>query len=123
MRLHVHGRNLGNGACTVTDEPNLLDYIGRARHSDPDTSKEAAHHARAFASKQHKQIIDALFRSPRPLAAEEIANELGWADHVPANRRTSELERAGMIEVVEGNFHINTRSGRRARRYRLKAQS
>jgi hypothetical protein len=100
---------------------DLLEWAERARYSDPITSKEAAHEARAFAGKQQGQIIEALRKACRPLAPEEIANALGWASHVPANRRTSELEKLGQIEVAPGDFHINA-SGRRARRYRLKVQ-
>lgn len=102
----------------MTDLFSIPNY----RQRDPETSREAGENARAFSGRQHQQIINVLIKSCRPLAPEEIANALGWSSHVPANRRTSELERLGKIEVAPNDFHINA-SGRRARRYRLRVQT
>lgn len=96
---------------------DLVDYIANYRARDPVTSAEAGEHARKFIGAHHQAIMGALRAAGRPMAPEEIADALGWPSHVAANRRTTELERAGLIAVAD-QYHVN-RSGRRARRYRL----
>lgn len=101
-------------------QASLFDYANAARRSDPITSHEAAKHAEAFAGAHHQAILKAMREASRPLSAKEIADALGWPTHHAANRRTTELERGGLIEVAEGDFYINP-SGRKARRYKLRA--
>lgn len=99
---------------------DLFTYEPRNyRRSDPVTSKEAGERATKFRSGDHEEILRALRR--RPMAAEEIAAFVGWQDHVKANRRLSELERAGLI-VRTDEQHTN-RSGRQAFRYRITTPS
>lgn len=97
---------------------DLLGVIGpRSRISDPQTSHDAAKHAEKFLNSHHEAILAAMRASQRPMAAEEIADACGWATHVQANRRMSELCDRGLIEPTEER-HVN-RSGRKAVRYRL----
>ena len=98
--------------------PDLFSYAEQPRNfrrDDPWTSKEAGRQAQKFITGDQAEILRALRR--RPMACEEISDFLGWNDHVRANRRTSELERAGRIERTT-ETHTN-RSGRQACRYRL----
>lgn len=88
------------------------------RRTDPSTSKEAGEHAERWRSGDHAAILMILQKSMRPLAAEQIADELKWDSHVRANRRLPELERAGLIQKTE-ELHTN-RSGRRAFKYRAR---
>jgi hypothetical protein len=88
------------------------------RRSDPVTSQEAALSALDLRDKHHSMILAVMRLNDRPMACQEISDALGWPTHHAANRRTVELERAGKIAVVEGDFYTNV-SGRRARRYRV----
>jgi predicted ArsR family transcriptional regulator len=86
------------------------------RTSDPQTSREAGLAAARFCGEHQRLIYSVLKASAQPMAAEQIADELGWTSHVPVNRRLSELEDGGMIRAVDSNYH-NRQSGRAARRF------
>ncbi len=86
------------------------------RNTDPATSKEAGQYAEKVFTKNHRALILQIIQdSERPLSAEEIARELGWINHVPVNRRLSELKNKGHIKVVDAEYR--NISGRRAERY------
>lgn len=103
---------------TLTGLP-LFDLPPRSRRDDPSTSHDAAQHAGVFVTQHHRAILQAMRAAGRPMAAKEIADAVGWPSHHAANRRTAELERAGLIEIAPGDFYTNP-SGRKARRYRLR---
>jgi response regulator of citrate/malate metabolism len=87
------------------------------RNGDPETSLEAGVAAESFVSEHHAAIILTLKSTGRAMAAEEIADFIGWSSHVTANRRLAELADSGIIVRTEER-HKN-RSGRSAFRYRL----
>lgn len=89
------------------------------RRSDPLTSRDAGISAAQFVSDHHQKILNALRQADRPLAAEEIAERTS-IDYVQVGKRTHELLDAGKIERTQ-LIHIN-RSGRKAFKYRLRAQ-
>lgn len=98
------------------DQPPPWATVQNWRSTDPDTSKDAGIFAdQQFRSKHQREIYMVLKQAASPMSAEQIASVLGWVNHVPVNRRLSELERVGMIKVVDSN-HRN-RSGRSAQRY------
>lgn len=86
------------------------------RSSDPCTSIAAGEAALCFASTDQALIYGVLKRFARPLAAEQISDELGWNDHVRVNRRLSELRDAGLIYAADAAYR-NRRSGRAAQRW------
>ncbi len=94
----------------------FTDWSPRSRRADPSTSHESANHAGKFAGKHCAEILSLLRDFKFPMAAEEIADALGWASHVQANRRLPELVDAGLIIRTEER-HTN-RSGRSAFKYR-----
>lgn len=100
--------------------PGQLDLLAwtspRSRRRDPATSHESANHAAKFAGKHCADIVATLRAAGRAMACEEIADALGWASHVTANRRMSECVDAGLIARTEER-HTN-RSGRQAFKYR-----
>lgn len=86
------------------------------RATGPHTSKDAGIVAdQRFRSDHLRKIYTVLKQAASPMSAEQIASHLGWVNHVPVNRRLSELERAGLIKVVDSNYR--NRSGRSAQRY------
>jgi predicted ArsR family transcriptional regulator len=83
-----------------------------ARRTDPASSHEAAASMAEAAPVQDARIVAAL-RDWGPMAAEQIAAELGDLDMVQVCRRIATLKREGKVEVHEPLGHTN-RSGRRA---------
>jgi predicted ArsR family transcriptional regulator len=105
-------------------QPDLFDKLtGQSpqswRNSDPETSRLAGQAAAQFKSEHHRAIYRALAEAhPRPLAAEQIGDALGWPHYHAVGRRLSELVDAGLIERA-GELHKN-RTGRQAERYRIR---
>jgi predicted ArsR family transcriptional regulator len=85
------------------------------RNGDPETSKEAGVAAAEFSRSHHRDIHDTICAARRPMAAEEIADYLGWSSHVSVCRRLPELVDAGLITPV--NVGYRNRSGRHALSY------
>jgi predicted transcriptional regulator len=101
----------------MDDIVDLFDPRLAARQTDVDTSHDAAESMIGVAGKQHQAILNAMMRFYRPMAAEEIADQIDGLDQIAINRRLPELQRAGKIERTEEKY-LN-RSGRNAYRYRL----
>ena len=74
------------------------DGIGRARKHDPSTSVAAANNAQRFVSSHNDRILAAL--NGQNLTANEIGAHAGLSV-VQVARRTTELRRDGLIEVVQ----------------------
>ena len=92
-----------------------------AAKADPWTSKAAARACKPVRSEHCRIILQTLQANRRPMAAEEIVGAVaGWVglNAVQVARRFAELVEAGLIEAT-AEIHTN-RSGRAARRYRLK---
>lgn len=85
------------------------------RSSDPCTSIAAGEAANRFKGQQHVDILRVLRSAIKPMAAEEIGDELGL-DHVQICRRLSELRDAGLIYAADAAYR-NRRSGRAAQRW------
>lgn len=82
-----------------------------ARHSDPETSKEAAARVREFAAGQCAAIL-AVLRERGPLGAEQIAAYLR-IDAYAVRKRLADLEHAGWAKPLV--LHRLTVSGRKER--------
>ena len=101
------------------------------RPSDPITSRDAGRSAHKFSAEHHQIILAVLRRAAQPLAAEQIADAIGFGfqrgiyslclDTVQVCKRTNELIEAGLIERT-AERHTN-RSGRSAFKLRIKPQS
>lgn len=85
------------------------------RKTDPRTSHQAAHAARAFVGTQHAAIMRVL-RRVKKANPEQIGMKLGLPAH-SIRRRLPELERAGLI-CVTGET-VPTISGRQQRVWRV----
>jgi len=101
---------------TLFDRAHLVP-APRARRSGGATAAAAATDAKGLARVHARLVLAALRHGPA--TAEEIAERrLGGAlTCLQVMKRTSELLRAGMVEVHDENG--TTHSGRRCRRYRL----
>lgn len=86
-----------------------------ARNSDPITSHAAADSMRGISEAQRARIVKTLEASG-PLGAEQIGDVMRLHAH-EIRRRTSELERDGLIEPTGDTRR--TRSGRAERIWRL----
>lgn len=75
--------------------------IARARHTDPDTSHDAADsfERRGRANTDRDTILSLLRKTRRRMTGAEIANELGgtW-ENTRVMRRMKELEVAGLVK-------------------------
>lgn len=99
------------------------------RASDPITSRDAGRSAHRFSAEHHQIILSVLRHAGRPLAAEQIADAIGFGfqrgkyslclDYVAVGKRANELIEAGLVERT-AEQHTN-RSGRKAFRLRIKA--
>lgn len=81
------------------------EHDGRARHTDPDTSHEAARKART--GRIDLLILDALDRSPAPLAYWQVA-AFTEEREVVVSPRFAPLERWGYIERVRKEINPKT---------------
>lgn len=86
-----------------------IDFVQRARWSDPLTSHRAAEKSRIFASGHARRILDAL-KLHGPRAACELEQLIGLSV-AQIDRRTTEIQRAGLIEVVQENGQDKTVAG------------
>lgn len=80
---------------TFIDSQVDLPLWTAARRSDPETSRQAAARARAFAGKHHRMILAAL--EAGPAGKTEIGRRCGLTEQQVA-RRMHELRRAGLVE-------------------------
>lgn len=79
-------------------EQLAIDFTRRrARRNDPDTSKDAAARAQAFAESHHGRILAAL---NEPGTCKEIGARIGL-DHVAVARRLPELQAMGKAEPTD----------------------
>lgn len=93
----------------------FLDEPRRARVSDPHTSHLAAESVRELARYHARQILDCL-QSHGPLGKDGIAARTGM-DGVQVARRTTELERLGLIATTGRTVH--SLSGRPEREWHI----
>lgn len=85
-------------AFNLFDGEPVIEEPKRARTRDPETSKRAAAAVGQFAGSHYEQIITALGRA-KELGAEQIAGLTGIAAY-QVRKRTVELQRKGVIEIV-----------------------
>jgi DNA-binding MarR family transcriptional regulator len=95
------------------DTLDALPLFRMARRTDPRTSHEAAAGAAGFAADHRRRIVEALRLSPA--GATQIADRCGL-DRAAVGKRTSELERDGVIVRCGTEFN---RRGKRETTYRL----
>lgn len=76
----------------------LTDPKKLARRSDPATSHAAAERAMRFAGSHRQQVLDALCEHG-PMTVDMIAKRTGLKSQ-QINKRTPDLERAGLIELT-----------------------
>lgn len=113
--------------------PDLFTFAAahpNYRPTDPKTSRDAGRAAQKFTAEHHQIILAVLRRAAQPLAAEQIADAIGFGfqrgiyalclDYVAVGKRSNELIDAGLVERT-AERHTN-RSGRSAFRLRIKRQ-
>ena len=112
--------------------PDLFSYADSQppnyRPTDPITSRDAGRSVDKLAGEHHQIILAVLRHAGRPLAAEQIADAIGFGftrgkyalclDYVAVGKRANELIEAGLIERT-AEQHTN-RTGRKAFRLRIK---
>lgn len=90
--------------CTIAPLPSMsrgvkdASGVGRARRTDPDTSKQAAAKAARFAASHSGRILAALQQLGTG-TANDIAQATGLSV-VQVDRRLPELQRAGKVSLV-----------------------
>jgi len=89
-----------------------LNFAPRARKHDPRTSHAAAESVDRFANGHYALILISL-RDHGPMTVAEIAVATGLGEH-QCNKRTSELQRSGLISLTGG-----TRPGPSGRQQRV----
>ncbi len=95
---------------------DFFEPLSHARCSDPDTSHIAATKARTFIKGHAALVLEAL-RTYGPMTVDEIAVGTGLQSQ-QVNKRTADLQEAGLIAVATAFGHDMTRpssSGRPAR--------
>lgn len=93
-----------------------FEFEPAARHSDPETSKQAAAQAKELAARHHRLILDVL-QQHGPLGKDGIAARLRGLDGVAVCRRLTELNRVGKIKPTGRN--VQSTAGRAEREWTL----
>ena len=93
-----------------------MDWQNTVKRNSPDTSRAAAQSVAEQAKTLRAQVVWALVRARRPMAAEELAQAMGLETQQVA-KRLSDLRRLNMLSD-SGQRFVNS-SGRSAVRWRL----
>ena len=91
----------------------LLDPAPMARHSDPDTSHEAAAQAKELQARHHRLIIECL-QAHGPMGKDGIAARTALTG-VAVARRLPELERTGQAKPT--GRRVSSTTGRSEREW------
>lgn len=93
--------------------PVMFDASTKARHDDPETSKEAAKSAKSLVEGHHSEIVQCL-KDCGPMGVDKIA-QYADMDSSQVYRRMKELQKAGWVELT-GNT-VKADSGRQQREW------